>query len=306
MGKAWAAEPEATKNAQCKRKRAGELIASPLRSRWEGVDKPKLLEAGLGDLLSLTKLRERKSTMNIVKKMEAWKAADGSIHETERKAILASIEHIINQQKLGYGGDHGVSSINVRQIEAALPELMPLFTRLMDPRNREQPVRLATEEERAIPMEPIDTRTFEDMRDSGDMLVAAAPGEAINEALAPGDVDPGDLRVGQVVTFGDGLFEGIIREIDPEEKDGLCVFISYNINGAPPPDEFNAMVRYEEITAILKQPEDTMDLETAQDTLDRLEACMTEGGEATHDPLTHKRRILLNRRIEQLRSEANA
>jgi hypothetical protein len=145
------------------------------------------------------------------------------------------------------------------------------------------------------------------MCDSGDMLVDAAPGEAINAALAPGAVDPGDLRVGQMIRFGDGIgiMEGIIREIDPEGKDGLELFVSWHTDG-PIPDDWNSMIAPSEVNAILKQPEDMMDLETAQDTLDRLEACMTEGGESTHDPLTHKRRILLNRRIEQLRSEANA
>jgi hypothetical protein len=239
-----------------------------------------------------------------VKTVQMWEASNGQMVKTERQAVLISIAHLI-----------GCSVETVRKsIEPKAGELTNLLYQLQEPRNRltraAEQLRLATEEERAIPMEPIDTRTLEDINPEPPVDAGT-----LNDIRAEG-VDPGDLRCGQVIecTFHGGAI-GHVR-IDgmnlDDTDDGKVPYVIGPIfldglKNEPAVDMPRASVQLHEILRIVQQPEDRMDLVTAQDELDRLEARMTSDDDNRGlSPMDHKRRILLNRRIAQLRSENDA
>jgi hypothetical protein len=209
-----------------------------------------------------------------VKRVNGWSAKDGSIHPTEREALISSIGTVIDEAM-----PLTLSRWVLTAIIATVPTLMPLLIRLQEPRNA--PPRPATREP---------------MRDEGDLLAIDATADAPPlEWGASHDIDVNDLRPGQLV----------------EEEDGRTLIIGQIIcDNQPEPiieiapgddDEFKSYVPCSSVRRIIAQPEELLDLDAARALLAELEEGVSPADEVA---LNHKRKILLHRRIAELEKES--
>lgn len=245
-----------------------------------------------------------------VRKTEAWTAYDGTMHATERGALLSSLGTV-----LGIAGDPFplLKGATVEDIDKNLPALMPLFNRLLDPRNRPRDVKAEA------PAEQIDTRTFEDaphavgfeppaddeaftgcecaaLMNGDNNHISSCPMFRPETNAAPIDpIELHDLRPGQLVELADetGL---LIVKIDPDAELPIMGKIEDGAGNVG-----DAEVALETIVRVLKQPEDMMDQDAAERALRALtEEELEAGNDSATRSSIHKRRILLLRRLEQL------
>lgn len=203
-----------------------------------------------------------------IKKVEKYQSNDGTIHDTERGAVIRSLEVMLGYEM-------------TRRLVDNLTEATALIRLLNEPRNQ---LPRAMPPEKAPADEAIDTRTFEDvpLQDEGDLI---------------GNVDVGDLRAGQIVQLTSG-WSMLIDAITGDDKRPMIEGSAVSDDGSHHLARMSAPA--DSVSQVFYQPEDLMDIDAAQSTLAAIEA-----QEEPLSPLDHKRRILLNRRIELLRSESD-
>jgi hypothetical protein len=229
------------------------------------------------------------------------------MHGSEREAIRVSILHLLNDGRkpeneafAKMGGFFRLSDLD--QIEKHLPILLPLFSRLTDPRNSRP---LAGKTATHIVTDDIDTRTLHDVTDvdASPLTIDATADEPPIEWGAGADIDINDLRPGQWVESTDANDEPLVIEItditcDNQPEPLIIGWIV--LDGEPLKDMPQAMGHLDMIKRVVSQPEDRMTLTAAREALDRLDGTDMPA-EGTAD--RHKQRVLLLRRIAQLEAE---
>lgn len=213
-----------------------------------------------------------------IKKVSMWKAANGSLHENERDAILVSICHVLGKPL----------PFVINEIELRLDKLMPLFSQLMDPRNQPPKATLRDEGD-SLESPPLLIPADEQSIDQ--QLEGVTGVERTPHWGAAEDIDPLDIRIGQVIEIDDDAFgrgEILIEDFTDTVVSGQLQSNDLEFNAGP------IDVALDKIVRIVKQPEELLDIIQARSQLASLDM---ENG---NSPFDHKRRILLNRRIAEL------
>jgi hypothetical protein len=230
-----------------------------------------------------------------IKKVERFQADDGSLHETERAAIIANLVSLLGSDEI------------VVRIVAKLSRVQALLRQLSEPRNQRpaheepRPVSRGTEEEE---------RRYEEAQGTT-MVVDRNQIDTATETITIDDLRPGQMLELDITDYGAAsqpeyrsFMHAILDHIDYQEiamgNDGIAV--RQIVNGVPL-THWNALFKVSEITRILKPPEELLTLEEAKADL---EAIDKEGGSTTLTPLDHKRRILLHRRIAEIEATEGA
>lgn len=210
-----------------------------------------------------------------VRRVDSWEAKDGSLHRSERGALVASVAFALNGQGTSDLPPWTIEDVE-RSIVPNVDALLILLPRLSDPRNRAA--------------QPSPTPVETAMQDEGDMLLFT------DEGVAREVIDRDDLRDGQLVEMIDGS-EVVIYALGCDNLP-QPVIQPTGEDGGPG----TTYLPVDDIVRVLKQPEELMEREEAENTLCALDV---RAGNAGLSPLDHKRRILLHRRIEQLEREAD-
>lgn len=233
----------------------------------------------------------------MVRSIPAFIASDGSIHRTEREALVAELKAVLN----GAANRNGVfSAAAIDAVVAAIPSLLPILGKLNDPRNT------APQQPRQRPEAPGSLLpTGEDnvpLQDEGDLLFID---EAVQAAPILPEVTWDDLRLGQKVEFmwspnpaeePEAAIAGIIVWLDgPIETIGGWAHIEH--------DAGTHIAAPTEIRQIIAQPEQLLPLDEARQLLAELEA-KTPDMTTFEGRWDYTRRIMVAARVEQLEQEA--
>lgn len=206
--------------------------------------------------------------MNAIRQVQAFQGLDGQLHTSERAALLASISHVT-----------GITVVELEEIVVPhLATLLPLLSKLTDPRHVTRPAPAVMQTE-GLP-----------------------PEEADLSSVAIQDVDIGDLRVGQIIETLDGTKCPMDVRIDEltEEEGQPMVRGTFMFGEKEATSLERITIAAEDVIRVVAQPEERMTLSEAKATLEMIEAKPSLGLADEQPVLDHKRRILLHRRIEQL------
>lgn len=217
----------------------------------------------------------------MVRSIPAFLADDGSIHRTEREALMASVAAVL-------GGDH----VGAERIAANLRELLPLLNKLSDPRNA-APLRrhVRPDHEPGLTPENIDA--------------LAHAGEDVTDVpalkkLMP-EIEWNDLRLGQMVDFDDYLETGQERTATT----GTIILLDGPGNEVEPgwvhvsTEGGTIIAPLPCIKLIRAQPEQLLPLDEARSLLAELEALPVDLT-TSEGRFNHTRRVMVSARVAEL------
>ena len=225
-----------------------------------------------------------------MKKYDGYQADDGSLHSTEREALIADLAYIFKRNPIGHFDPITKRDFEITVAKAIADNVSPVLTilrQLSEPRN-------------APPKKPEPPVKLEDIGQT-----IADEGELEHDETFQMNIDPGDLRDGQIIrlspeakrldpTVSDYVDEGEWRIIHVSDDNG----VSLELTGHAMEAMIN--VDFTFIAAVLYQPEELMTLEEAKTLVDRLG---DDGLRNLDDPmgrLNHRRLILARKRIHDL------
>ena len=225
-----------------------------------------------------------------MRKIDAFIAEDGTIHTTEGAALRADVLHLLSNtaltMKLVPANVQLVTEVGLAVIENSLGKLLPLLQRLDDPRNKVIPPQPVAREGSEAPVQQADRVELADNH----------PVPSYVDEMLP-DIDPSELRIGQVVQMAN---EAIVT-IDDITTIGAADVSAFLSTFEGTEAGISGTYQVEDIVKVLNQPEELMDYADAVEALSELPS---EPDMATREGrLSHTRRILLLKRIEELEKQ---
>jgi hypothetical protein len=208
----------------------------------------------------------------MVRKVDSWEADDGSIHQNEFDALLASVADILPMSATGIAA--------ILQSDK-WPRLLNLFMTLNSPRF------LAPKSAKPRPEAP------------GAELVAVDEVDTRHLGDAPfsPDIEWDDLRIGQLVQTDYG--QALIAEISENDRRRVLLDLSYIVGGEGDSVEAD----FNLISRIIAQPEQLLPLDEARALLAEIEAGDAPDMSTSEGRQAYARRVLLLSRVAELERE---